>query len=156
MRSCPERHEKYWRSRRNLIDLVRDKLSDSRLRKKGSILTSWRDSIPLIGKGISMRGGEVRSGSLFSYVDREAPRNETHRSTTDDDARLFRKGDGQASRLCFIGHVLMENRNGLAVDTELTRAAGAAERLAALAMAENLPASRGTRRSAPTRATTPT
>src|SRR6266511_683448 len=49
--------------------------------------------------------------------------NETHRSTTDDDARLFRKGDGQASRLCFIGHVLMENRNGLAVDAELTRAA---------------------------------
>ena len=52
--------------------------------------------------------------------------NETHRSTTDDDARLFRKGDGQQSRLCFIGHVLMENRNGLAVDAELTRAAGAA------------------------------
>ena len=66
--------------------------------------------------------------------------NETHRSTTDDDARLFRKGGGQASQLCFIGHVLMENRNGLAVDAELTRAAGSAERLAALAMAENLPA----------------
>jgi transposase len=66
--------------------------------------------------------------------------NETHRSATDDDARLFRKGDGQQSQLCFIGHVLMENRNGLAVDAELTRAAGAAERLAALAMAETLPA----------------
>jgi hypothetical protein len=50
--------------------------------------------------------------------------NETHRSITDDDARLFRKG-GQQSQLCFIGHVLMENRNGLAVDAELTRAAGA-------------------------------
>ena len=66
--------------------------------------------------------------------------NETHRSATDDDARLFRKGNGQQSQLCFIGHVLMENRNGLAVDAELTRAAGAAERLAALAMAETLPA----------------
>ena len=65
--------------------------------------------------------------------------NETHRSTTDGDARLFRKGDGQASRLCFIGHVLMENRNGLAVGGVLTRAAGAAEPLAALHLAEALP-----------------
>ncbi len=71
---------------------------------------------------------------------REKRSNETHRSTTDEDARLYRKGDGKTSRLCFIGHVLMENRNGLAVDATLTRAAGTAERTAALAMAETLPA----------------
>ena len=52
----------------------------------------------------------------------ETRSNDTHRSTTDEDARLFRKSDGEASRLCFIGHVLMENRNGLAVGGVLTRA----------------------------------
>ena len=41
--------------------------------------------------------------------------NETHASTTDPDARLYRKGNGQESRLCYMGHVLMENRHGLAV-----------------------------------------
>ena len=60
--------------------------------------------------------------------------NATHASTTDPDARLYRKGDGQSSRLCFMGHVLMENRNGLIVDAELTCATGTAERDAALAM----------------------
>ena len=65
--------------------------------------------------------------------------NETHRSTTDEDACLFRKADGQASQLCFMGHVLMENRNGLAIDVALTRAAATAERITAQAMAEALP-----------------
>ena len=60
--------------------------------------------------------------------------NETHASTTDPDARLYRKADGRESRLCFMGHVLMENRNGLAIDATLTHATGTAEREAALAM----------------------
>jgi transposase len=62
--------------------------------------------------------------------------NDTHASTTDPDARLFRKSRGTGAVLCFIGHALMENRSGLVVDAELTRAAGTAERLAALAMLE--------------------
>lgn len=62
--------------------------------------------------------------------------NDTHQSTTDPDARLFRKGDGQAAKLCFLGHALMENRNGLVVDACLTRADGHAERVAALHMIE--------------------
>jgi transposase len=60
--------------------------------------------------------------------------NETHASTTDPDARLYRKAEGRESRLCFMGHVLMENRNGLAVEARLTQATGTAEREAALAM----------------------
>ena len=60
--------------------------------------------------------------------------NDTHASRTDPDARLYRKGNGQSSVLCFMGHLLMENRNGLVVDAELTRASGTAEREAALAM----------------------
>jgi transposase len=58
--------------------------------------------------------------------------NASHASTTDPDARLFRKGRGKEARLCFMGHVLMENRHGLVVEAELTRAAGFAERLAAI------------------------
>jgi transposase len=62
--------------------------------------------------------------------------NETHASTTDPDARLYRKGNGQESRLCYLGHALMENRNGLAVGGEVTCATGTAEREAALALVE--------------------
>ena len=62
--------------------------------------------------------------------------NETHASTTDPDARLYRKGVGKEAKLCFMGHALMENRSGLLVGACLTRADGHAERTAALAMIE--------------------
>jgi transposase len=64
--------------------------------------------------------------------------NETHGSVSDPDARLYRKSDGQPARLCYLGHVLMENRNGLIVDAELTLATGRAERTAAEAMIETV------------------
>jgi IS5 family transposase len=60
--------------------------------------------------------------------------NATHVSTTDPDARLFRKSRGTGAVLCFMGHTLMENRNGLIVQAELTHADGHAERRAALDM----------------------
>jgi hypothetical protein len=63
--------------------------------------------------------------------------NETHRSTTDPDARLYRKGPGMEAKLCFIGHGLMENRSGRLVDARLTRVSGHAERLAALDMVQH-------------------
>ena len=62
--------------------------------------------------------------------------NETHASVTDPDARLYRKGEGKEAKLCYMGHALMENRNGLVVDACLTQADGHAERNAALAMIE--------------------
>jgi transposase len=54
--------------------------------------------------------------------------NATHVSTTDLEARLMRKGKGQEARLVFMGHALMENRNGLLVDFQVTQATGTAER----------------------------
>ncbi|RWR43675.1 IS5 family transposase [Sinirhodobacter ferrireducens] len=60
--------------------------------------------------------------------------NATHASVTDPEARLYRKSPGTGASLCFIGHTLMENRNGLIVQTEMTQADGHAERRAALAM----------------------
>ena len=68
--------------------------------------------------------------------------NETHQSTTDPEARLYKKGDGQPAKLCYLGHALMENRHGLAVDGGLTLATGTAEREAALAILDR----RATRR----------
>ena len=62
--------------------------------------------------------------------------NETHASTTDPEARLYRKGTDKEAKLCFMGHALMENRSGLLVGACLTRADGHAERVAALALIE--------------------
>jgi transposase len=62
--------------------------------------------------------------------------NETHASTTDPEAKLYKKGPGKEAKLCFMGHGLMENRFALLVDTCLTPADGHAERLAGLAMIE--------------------
>lgn len=65
--------------------------------------------------------------------------NETHASTTDPEAKLARKGDGKEARLCYAGHGLMENRNGLLVDLSVTAATGTAERDAAQAMLNQVP-----------------
>ncbi len=62
--------------------------------------------------------------------------NATHASSTDPEARLYKKAAGQEAKLCFLGHVLMENRNGLVVDATVTPATGTAERDAALALVE--------------------
>ena len=58
--------------------------------------------------------------------------NESHASTTDPDARLMRKGLGKEAKLCFAGHVLMENRDGLVVDISVTHDTGLAGRAAEL------------------------
>jgi transposase len=65
--------------------------------------------------------------------------NDTHQSTTDPDARLARKGQGKEAKLSYAGHVLMENRNGLAVNGCVTLAEGRAEVAAAVAMVEEIP-----------------
>ena len=94
--------------------------------------------VPKDGSGEPRTPG--RNGTRNFHKEKRT--NDTHASTTDPDAQLFRKGlpsrrrggNGQSSRLCFMGHALMENRNGLIVDCELTRASGTAEREAALIM----------------------
>jgi len=65
--------------------------------------------------------------------------NQTHRSTTDPEALLARKSNNTAARLCFAGHLLIENRNALIVDAELTQADGFAERATAIELLGRLP-----------------
>jgi IS5 family transposase len=69
----------------------------------------------------------------------ETRRNDTHQSTTDPEARLFKKSKGSEAKLSYLGHVLMEHRHGLLVQTVVTPANGTAERHAALLMAEKIP-----------------
>ncbi len=100
----------------------------------GTLLEAWashksyrpRDEQPPKG------GGRNRDADFSG----ERRSRDTHVSTTDPEARLYRKGKQQEARLCYLGHVLTENRHGLVVDVELTEADGYAEREAALAMLE--------------------
>ena len=90
------------------------------------------------------RNQEVRSAAARQGRNQESDfhgqkrTNDTHASTTDPDARLYKKGKGKEAKLCFMGHGLMENRHGLLVDACLTFANGHAERVAALHMIEPL------------------
>jgi hypothetical protein len=87
------------------------------------------------GTGGGAKGaGEGRNAEVDFHGEKRS--NETHASVTDPDARLYRKGGGKEAKLCYMGHALMENRNGLVVEACLTKADGHAERHAALAMIE--------------------
>jgi transposase len=108
-------------------------LSSEHFSVDGTLIEAWasmKSFRPKDGSGEPPSPG--RNGERNFHKEKRS--NETHASTTDPDARLYRKADGRESRLCFMGHVLMENRNGLAVDAALTPATGTAEREAALGM----------------------
>lgn len=108
-------------------------LSSEHFSVDGTLIDAWasmKSFRPKDGSGGPSGPGRNRERNFH----KEKRSNETHASTTDPDARLYRKAAGRESRLCFMGHVLMENRNGLGVEVALTRATGTAEREAALAM----------------------
>ena len=125
-------------------DKVKRLLSSEHFSVDGTLLEAWASpksfrpkSLPSgydPGDGSGEPPGPGRNGGHDFHGERR--RNTTHASTTDPDARLFRKGPGKEARLCFMGHALMENRNGLIVGAVTTRASGHAERLAALALIE--------------------
>jgi len=97
----------------------------------GTLLKAWasmKSFRPRVGSGSPPDDG--RNGERVFRGEKRS--NETHASTTDPDARLYRKGHGQEGRLSYMGHAVMENRHGLAVSGEMTDASGTAEREAAL------------------------
>jgi transposase len=115
------------------LQQVKGLLSLEHFSVDGTLIDAWasmKSFVPKDGSGEPPSGGRNGERNFRS----EKRSNETHSSTTDPDAQLFRKGNGQSSRLCFMGHALMENRNGLIVDCDVTKASGTAEREAALAM----------------------
>lgn len=113
---------------------VKALLSSEHFSVDGTLLEAWaslKSFRPKDGSGSSPDPG--RNGEQDFHGQKRC--NETHASTTDPDARLFRKGTGKEAKLCFMGHALMENRNGLIVGAVVAQAAGYAKRLAALHLA---------------------
>ena len=114
---------------------VKRLLSSDHFSVDGTLIEAWASMKSFRRKdGSDEPPGPGRNGERDFRKDKRS--NETHASTTDPDARLFRKGNGQESRLAYLGHALMENRNGLIVDAQATHATGTAERETALAMIE--------------------
>jgi transposase len=116
---------------------VKRLLSSDHFSVDGTLIEAWaslKSVKPKDGSGEPPAEGGGRNAEVDFHGQKRT--NETHASTTDPEARLYRKGRGKETKLCFIGHGLMENRHGLLVDACLTQADGYAERVAALHMIE--------------------
>jgi len=115
---------------------VKQLLSSDHFSVDGTLVEAWASMKSLKprdgGGGSEPPAGVGRNAEVDFRGEKRG--NDTHASTSDPDALLYRKGAGMEAKLCFIGHALMENRHGLLIDTRLTRVSGHAERLAALDM----------------------
>ena len=113
---------------------VKRLLSSDHFSVDGTLLEAWASIKSFRRKDgdDEDKGGAGRNAERNFHKEKRS--NETHQSTTDPEARLYKKGHGQPARLCYMGHALMENRNGLAVGGLATLATGTAEREATLAL----------------------
>ena len=109
-------------------------LSDEHFTVDGTLIEAWAGQKSFKRKSAAKSVPPDDPGNPTVNFQGEKRTNQTHQSTTDPQARLYRKGRGHESKLVFMGHVLMENRNGLVVNTRVTQATGTAEREAALVM----------------------
>src|SRR3989454_10681725 len=116
---------------------VKPLLSDEHFTVDGTLIEAWASH-----KSFRPKDGTGKPAGPGGEVDfrGEKRKNETHESSTDPDARLYTKSSGSQAKLSYMGQVLMENRNGLLVQTFLSEATGRAERDAALLMVEAIPA----------------
>src|SRR5437773_3853276 len=103
---------------------VKPLLSDEHFSVDGTLIEAWASHKSFRPKDGS---GDDDDGANFHGQKRK---NDTHASVTDPDSRLYRKAAGREAKLCYMGHVIMENRNRLAVDGRVTHATGTAERRA--------------------------
>lgn len=121
-------------------------LSDEHFTVDGTLIEAWAGQKSFKEKANPSSNSDTDdSGNPTVNFHGKQRKNQTHQSTTDPEARLFRKGLGKEAKLSFMGHVTMDNRHGLVVATEYTQATGTAEREAALTMAQEIK-KRGTRR----------
>jgi len=112
-------------------------LSDEHFTVDGTLIEAWASLKSFRPKDAPPPEGGGRNPEVDFHGEKRL--NQTHASTTDPEARLFRKGKGKEAKLCFLGHVLMENRHGLIVSPHLTVATGTAEREAAVSLVETIP-----------------
>src|ERR1017187_10232401 len=119
-----------------VLERARPFMSDEHFTVDGTLIEAWASQ-----KSFRPKDGTGKPPEPGGDVDfhGEKRKIETHESTTDPEARLFKKSKGSEAKLGYLGHVLMENRNGLLGQTFLTEANGRAERESAMLMAEALP-----------------
>lgn len=118
----------------------RDLLSDEHFTVDGTLIEAWAGQKSFQRKD-GTGAGPVDSdpGNPTVNFHGESRSNATHESTTDPEARMARKGDGKEAKLSYGAHVLMENRNGLVVNTRVTLATGTCEREASIDMVQDIP-----------------
>src|SRR5271169_763248 len=117
----------------------RDLLSTEHFTVDGTLIEAWASHKSFKRKDGSDQQTPDDPGNPTVDFHGQQRSNATHQSTTDPDARLARKGAGKEAKLSYAGHVLMENRNGLAVNGCVTLAEGRAEPQAAVTMVEEIP-----------------
>jgi transposase len=119
-----------------VLERAKPYMSDEHFTVDGNLIEAWASY-----KSLRPEDGTGKPLGAGGDVDfrREKQKNETHESTTDPDARLFTRCRGSEAKLSYMGHVLMENRNGILAQTFLTEASGRAERDAAMLIAEAIP-----------------
>src|SRR6202171_6361429 len=115
-----------------------DLLSDEHFSVDGTLIEAWASQKSFQRKDGNKAPPPDDPGNPTVNFHGEKRSNDTHQSTTDPEARLARKSSGHESKLAYCGNVLIENRNGLVVDTALVMASGTAERDAAVEMAERI------------------
>ena len=113
-------------------------LSDEHFTVDGTLLEAWASHKSFKPKGAADRPPDDPKNPTVNFHG-ETRRNDTHQSTTDPDARLYKKAVGREAKLGYLAHRLTENRHGLIIDTAVTAASGTAERDAAIAMLGELP-----------------
>jgi transposase len=106
---------------------VKPLLSDEHFSVDGTLIEAWASHK-------SFKPKQAKKGDDGSNFHGQARKNDTHQSTTDPEAKLYRKADGREAKLCYMAHALMENRSGLAVGGMVTQANGTAERRASEAL----------------------
>jgi transposase len=117
---------------------ARGLLSDEHFTVDGTLIEAWAGHKSFTRKDADRQPPPDDPGNPSVDFHGERRSNATHQSTTDPQARLARKGAGKEAKLCYAGHVEMDNRHGLVVNTRLTQATGTAEPEAALAMVAEL------------------
>jgi transposase len=113
-------------------------LSDEHFSVDGTLIEAWASmkSFRPVDEEGDDHGSDDEGRNPQVNFHNEKRSNQTHRSTTDPQARLYKKGAGKEAKLCFMGHACMENRHGLIVDAASTLADGHGERIGALHMIE--------------------
>lgn len=113
-------------------------LSDEHFTVDGTLIEAWASHKSFKPKDHNDTEGGGGSNPSVDFRGQKR-KNDTHASTTDPDARLYRKSLAEGAKLCYIGHLMMDNRHGLATNACVTIATGTAEREAAVKMAGEIP-----------------